>query len=111
MRLAILDFLEHGLRYVYPQRPGAKVRGVPTAHAAPPLDKIIVSEEPYVWPFGIRTVRSESIQPLHPKVPDTCLRDAVFYEYMALADAMRVGRAREKKLAIKELRNRLVHEE
>jgi predicted transcriptional regulator len=107
MKLAILDFLEHGLRYVYPQQPGAKVRGVPTAHAAPPLDKEIVSNELYVWPYGEGTVRGESIEPLHPKVPVACLKDSIFYEYMALCDALRVGRAREKELAVRQLKKRL----
>lgn len=49
MKLALMDFLEHGLRYVYPQRPGALVRGLPTEHSAPPLNEYIVSNEPYVW--------------------------------------------------------------
>ncbi|MCH2236247.1 MAG: hypothetical protein MK078_18595 [Crocinitomicaceae bacterium] len=107
MKLNILDFLEYGLRFVYPQQPGAKVRGVPTSHAAPPLSEEIASEEPYVWPYGEGKVRGESIEPLHPKVPEACLKDAEFYALMALCDALRVGRAREKKLAIKELRNRI----
>ncbi len=107
MKLAILDFLEHGLRYVYPQMPGVVVRGVPTAHAAEPLASEIVSEHPYVWPFGEGAVRGESIEPLHPKVPEAYLKDAAFYEYMALCDALRVGRAREKNMAIKELKKRL----
>ena len=107
MHLAILDFLEHGLRYVYPQYPGPRLRGVPTAHAAAPLNKDIVSSEPYVWPYGEGTIRGESIEPLHPKIPEACLKDAVFYEYMALCDALRVGRAREKNMAMEELRKRL----
>tara|TARA_B110000858_G_scaffold188571_1_gene234266 strand:- start:234 stop:746 length:513 start_codon:yes stop_codon:yes gene_type:complete len=107
MKLAILDFLEHGLRYVYPQMPGPRLRGVPTAHSAPPLSQEILSEEPYVWPYGEGTVRGESIEPLHPKVPEACLKDPAFHEYMALCDALRVGRAREKNMAIQELRNRL----
>ncbi len=37
MNLAILDFLVHGLGYLYPQTSGAKVSGVPTAQSAPPL--------------------------------------------------------------------------
>ena len=107
MKLSILDFLEHGLRYVYPQQPGAKVRGIPTAHAAPPLNGDIISNDPYVWPFGEGTVRGESIEPLHPNVPEASLKDPVFYEYMALCDALRVGKVREKKLAMQELKNRL----
>lgn len=107
MKLAILNFLEHGLRYVYPQQPGSRLRGLPTAHAAPPLNKEIVSNEPYVWPYGEGTVRGESIEPLHPKVPEACLKDALFYEYMALCEALRVGRAREKNIAVEELKKRL----
>jgi predicted transcriptional regulator len=107
MKLAILDFLVHGLRYVYPQQPGARVRGVPTAHAAPPLNQEILSHDAYVWPYGEGTVRGESIDPLHPKVPEACLKDPEFYEYMALCDALRVGRAREKNLAIDILKKKL----
>lgn len=107
MKLAILDFLEHGLRYVYPQQPGARVRGVPTAHAAPPLNQVILSDEPYVWPHGEGTVRGESIEPLHPKVPEACRIDRDFYEYMALCDALRVGKAREKNLAVEILKKKL----
>ena len=107
MKLSILDFLEHGLRYVYPQHPAAKVRGVPTAHAAAPLKNEILSDDPYVWPYAKGTVRGESIEPLHHNVPEASLKDAIFYEYMALCDALRVGKAREKKMAIRELRNKL----
>ena len=107
MKLSILDFLEHGLSYVYPIRPGSIVRGVPTSHSAPPLSKEIVSEEAYVWPYGEGTVRGEAIEPLHPKVPEACLKDPKFYEYMALCDALRVGRAREKNMAMVELKKRL----
>jgi predicted transcriptional regulator len=108
MKLSILDFLEHGLRYVYPGYPGSKVRGVPTSHSAPPLSNEIVSEDAYVWPYGEGIVRGEAIEPLHPKVPEACLKDPIFYEYMALCDALRVGRAREKELAIKELKQRIL---
>ncbi len=107
LKMAILDFLEHGLRYVYPQRPGALVRGLPTSHSAPPLSESIVSEEAYVWPYSEGTVRGQAIQPLHPKVPEACLKDPLFYELMALCDALRVGRARERKLAVEALKERI----
>ncbi len=107
MKSSILDFLEHGLRFVYPQIPSSKVRGMPTAHAAPPLVSEIMSSEPYVWPYGEGKVRGESIEPLHPKVPEACLKDPIFYEFMALCDALRVGKAREKKLAVEALKKRL----
>jgi hypothetical protein len=107
MKLSLLDFLEHGLRYVYPQQLGAKVRGLPTAHAAPPLNSLIESSDPYVWSYAEGTVRGESIEPLHSKVPEACVKDPIFYEYMALCDALRVGKVREKQIAIIELKKRL----
>ena len=107
MITAILDFLQYGLPYVYPQRPGALVRGVATAHSAPPLNKLIESQEPYVWPYGKGDLRGQSIEPLHSNVPEACLKDEKFYELISLCDVLRVGKAREKNLAIEELKNRL----
>ncbi|MCM4156886.1 hypothetical protein [Gramella sp. AN32] len=107
MKTAILDFLQYGLPYVYPQQPGALVRGVATAHSAPPLNKVIESQEAYVWPYGKGDLRGQSIEPLHPNVPEACLKDEKFYELMSLCDVLRVGKVREKNLANEELKNRL----
>jgi hypothetical protein len=107
MKSAIIDFLQYGLLYVYPQEPGALVRGMATAHSAPPLNDTIKSEEAYVWPYGKGNLRGQAIEPLHPNIPEACLKDQKFYELMALCDVLRVGRAREKNLAIEELKNRL----
>lgn len=107
MRMALLEFLQFGLRYVFPIKPGAVVRGVPTSHSASPLKEDIQSSEAYVWPYGKGTVRGHSILPLYPSVPEAALKDDKLYELLALVDALRVGRAREKELAIKELKKRL----
>jgi predicted transcriptional regulator len=108
MRTAIISFLEHGLPYVYPQQPGPLVRGIATAHAAPPLDSEIMSNDKYVWPYYEGNVRGQAIEPLHPKVPEACLYDPVFYELMALCDALRVGKSREKILAVEALKARIL---
>ncbi len=107
MKSALLDFLGHGLKYVYPQRPGAMVRGMVTAHSAEPLNKIIQSQEAYVWPFAQGKVRGQAIEPLHPSVPKACLKDNVLHELLALTDALRVGKSREQKLAMAELEKRV----
>src|SRR3989338_7786647 len=36
-RLALLEFLIHGLKYVFPAQVGTYTRGVPTAHSMTPL--------------------------------------------------------------------------
>jgi hypothetical protein len=108
-RIAFTEFILHGLLYVFPQQPGAIVRGILTAHSAAPLNQIIVATEKYVWPYARGTERGQSIVPLYPTVPESALKDSVLYELLALVDAIRVGRVREKELAKKELENRILH--
>ncbi len=62
-------------------------------------------------PYSKGTVRGHSILPLYPSVPEAALKDKQLYELLALTDALRVGRAREKELAIMELMKRLAHGE
>lgn len=107
-RLALLEFLQYGLPYVFPQRPGAITPGVPTAHSAEPLNKIIQSSENYVWPAGRGTMRGQSITPLYPGAVEAARNDSKLHELLALVDALRVGRAREKEIAVKELRKRIL---
>lgn len=108
MKNNLLDFLEHGLRYVFPGEPGAIQRGMPTAHSAPPLNSAILSEETYVWPWAEGEARGQVIEPLHPGVPLACAKDSALYELLALVDAIRLGRAREKQQAMEELRERIL---
>lgn len=109
-RLALMDFLQYGLPYTFAQRPGAMVRGVPTAHSASPLNEIIHDAESYVWPYPGGKVRGQSITPLYPTVPAVALADPSLYVLLALVDALRVGKSREKELAVIELKKRIVTE-
>jgi len=104
MKLALMEFLQFGLRYVFPQKPGPVVRGIPTSHSASPLKEHIQSTENYVWPYGKGTIRGHSIIPLYPSVPEAALKDKQLYELLSLVDALRVGRARERELAQIELK-------
>ncbi len=108
-KLALLDFLKSGLRYVYPQQPGSIVRGMATSHSAPPLNSQIMSEEHYVWPDGKGSLRGQAIEPLHPNIPSACKKDHFFYELMALTDAIRIGKVREQTLAFEILKERIEH--
>ncbi len=107
MRQAFMDFLQYGLAVVFPAKPGAVVRGVPTAHSAPPLNTAISSSEDYVWPYAKGHVRGHGIIPLFATVPEAAIADEKLYALLALADAVRVGRVREKNLAIEELKSRI----
>lgn len=99
----LLDFLRHGLPYVFPVQPGGSVRGVPTAHSAAPLAARFLSDEPYVWPSAKGSAKGQAIRPLYPGAVDAALEDADLYRLLALTDALRVGRTRERAEAAKEL--------
>ena len=107
-RQALVDFIQFGLPYVFPQQPGKVQRGFPTAHSAAPLSEEIVSDENYVWPSVKGTARGHSILPLYPSVVQLIPSDSQLYESLALVDAVRVGRARERNLAMEILKSRLM---
>jgi DNA-binding Lrp family transcriptional regulator len=107
MRQAFFDFLCHGVRYSFPQQPGPVVRGIPTAHSTAPLSETIQSDEPYVWPSSTGQIRGHSIVPLYPKIVIAVAKDAELHEVLALIDALRVGRARERNIAVEELKKRI----
>jgi hypothetical protein len=108
-RTALLEFLLHGIRYAFPAEKGALTRGVPTGYAAPPLSQSIVADgdPPPVWPYAEGPVRGYSLSPLHKNVPQAALKDPGLYELLALVDAVRDGRVRERDLAGRELKQRL----
>jgi hypothetical protein len=106
-RLALGEFLAHGVRYAFPAHPGAVVRGVPTAHAAPPLADHIVAEDVLVWPSPSGGSTGRAIAPLYPRAVELPRRCPGVYRTLALVDALRVGRARERKLAVEAIRGRL----
>jgi len=105
---ALEEFLVHGLRYVFPAQRGELTRGVPTSWAAEPLRSAITptNEPPPVWPYAEGKQRGVSFEPLYRTAPVAAPRDPLFYEYLALADVLRDGRARERAYAEKELHRR-----
>jgi len=104
------EFLLHGLKYAFWAERGDLTRGMPTAHAAPPLAQMLVAtaaEPPPVWPDPEGEMRGMSFLPLYKLAPRAARADENLYELLALVDALRSGRAREREIAVKELKKRL----
>ena len=99
----LLKFLEYGLPYVYPAKYGPFERGIPTAHSADVLKDLFISAEACVWPYAKGTMKGHAIQPLYPKQIVAALKDRRLYDMLALVDAIRVGKARERAIAIEHL--------
>ena len=107
-RRALLEFVLHGVRFAFYTKLGPVTIGTPTAHAAPPLvEEIAAGELPPVWANPEGTHRGEAVEPLHASVPRAAKNDPRLYELLALVDALRIGRARERKLAGRHLERRL----
>ena len=107
MRAALEEFVLHGVRYAFaPKRTGV-VRGLPTAYAAPVLaSRISVADDDIapVWADAHGERRGEGIEPLYPSAPVAAREDPRLYALLALVDALRIGRARERRIAEQLLR-------
>ncbi|MGD9152313.1 MAG: hypothetical protein PVG30_01465 [Gammaproteobacteria bacterium] len=99
----LLKFLLHGIRYVFPAKPGALTRGIATSYAAPAFkNKIAIGNDPIpVWPFAEGNAKGLAIIPLYKSVPLSIAKypDQLFYDMLSLVDAIRCGKAREQKIA------------
>lgn len=107
---ALLGFIEHGLRYVFPVKPAEIVRGIPTSFSAPVLQSKLMSggDLIHVWPDAYGNRKGQSITPLFKTVPGAVKKDPLLYEYLALIDAIRLGNAREATLANELLREKVL---
>lgn len=106
---ALFEFAVHGVPYAFATKLGPAERGVPTSFGVPPLANDIQAkaDDIPVWLHPEGTVRGPSIEPLAKYVPLAALADSRLHELLALQDALRIGRARERNLAAKYLGQRL----
>jgi len=105
----LIEFLSHGIQYVFGVERGALNRGMPTSYAAAPMSSTFVSDNdpPPVWPDPEGKVRGMSFSPLYKSAPSAAKKDSKLYELLVLVDGIRGGRARERNFAREELKKRL----
>jgi hypothetical protein len=109
-RQSLMEFIEHGIHYVFPQNPGTMVTGVPTAHSHTFFKAHFKAELDYVWPDTTGWARGLSVLPLYKGVTKAILKDDRLYRLLAAIDIIRVGKTRELKLALTELRKTILNE-
>lgn len=75
-----------------------------TSHSAPAFAGVFApGSTDFVWPHPNGTLRGIGVEPLHSSVPFAAMQDAGLYELLALFDALRVGKARERNMAMERL--------
>jgi DNA-binding Lrp family transcriptional regulator len=106
------EFLVSGIKFFFPGRLGEYTRGIPTGIAAPIFhDKIALGNDPVpVWPDAVGERRGVALDPIHPSIPKSLREnpDNNFYEIFVLVDVIRTGRPREREMAEKLLKERLI---
>ncbi|OQP59284.1 hypothetical protein [Niastella populi] len=107
-RQSLMEFLQHGIRFVFPVLPGTLVNGIPTAHSHPFMRTHFSSESDYVWPDSRGYDRGLSIEPLYKNQVKAAKLDANLYKMLALVDVIRVGRVRETIVAVDELKKMIL---
>jgi len=104
---SLYEYLVHGAKYSFPANRGTLTRGVPTGMINPHSTNFseIGVEDILVWPSPNGKKRGIGIEPLFPSVPDLVGRkeNQQMYTLLALFDLIRIGRNREKTVAVKRL--------
>lgn len=107
------EFLVHAVRYLVPLTEGAIATGFPTGASAEPLSAGLVGvdseavDSRWVWAHPAGSVRGISIEPITPTVPKVIQADAALYRRLAALDALRGGRARDRRAADEWFRHEL----
>ncbi|MDP2226292.1 MAG: hypothetical protein Q8J78_02310 [Moraxellaceae bacterium] len=101
LRPALLEFVLHGLRYVWPASAGPVKRGVATSFGVEPLAAKVnaAAGEAPVWAHPEGAQKGPTLSPLYRTAPQAALADPALHRLLALVDALRAGRARERALA------------
>ncbi|RYE39028.1 MAG: hypothetical protein EOP48_26280 [Sphingobacteriales bacterium] len=84
------------------------VTGIATAHSHPFYQKYFSSELNYAWPDENGDIRGLAIQPLYKNVVKAVKQDEKLYLLLASIDILRVGKTRELKIAIDQLRKAIL---
>jgi len=106
---ALVDFIIHGLKYVFPAKPKELSRGIATGFSAPVLEGKLMSagEFALVWPDAQGNTKGQAVEALFKSATFAVRRDPEMYALLALVDAIRVGQPREANLARNMLEKRI----
>lgn len=106
-----VELLLYGVKYFFPAQVGGYTAGIPTSYAAPIFKgQIVLGQDPVpVWPSAEGNERGLALEPLYHCVPNSLMRypDQEFYDLLSLVDALRQGRARERNIATKLLKEKI----
>ncbi len=85
----LLEFLIHGLRYVFPPEKKGVIQGTPLF-----AEEMLIAKgqeqrgEAYVW-VGAGSTTGEGLEPLHKSIPNIAIKDKALHEVLAYVEILR----------------------
>lgn len=107
---AFVEFLVHGVPYVFAGELGGETQGVPTAFSGPALEGEFASGVHVVWPSAEGEARGAALAPLCKHAPRLAKLNPTVYRWLTAVDALRIGRIRERRSAQSYLESELLAE-
>lgn len=102
------EFVQHAVRFIAADVPGAEVRGIPTAWGDPVFDGLIAAGGAApVWPFPEGKVRGPALTPLAGNAPQLRQTQPELATDLAIVDAIRIGDTRLRRVATELLLDRM----
>lgn len=94
-----------GLKYFMPPKFGPVSRGILTGSSVAAIHGMLVREDlPLIWESADGDVRGRTLEPIYKSAPFAAKNDPLLHKILGLTDSVRVGEAREARLARNELR-------
>lgn len=103
----MLEYIEHVIKFIHPPEWLGEEKGMPTAHSMEPLSNKVNAPIAVVWPEETGHVEGQGLKPIHTNVPLASRKDRQLYEFMSLVEVFRSGKARERQMALAEIRIRV----
>ncbi len=99
---ALFDLVKYAIPYYFAPKQLGLNYGLATGFSAPLLSKELTSAgtTPFVWPSEYGMSYGQAVEPIYKSVPFASSSDSFVYNCFALIDAYRMGKAREKEIAI-----------
>lgn len=107
-RKALYELLIYGLKYIFPVKPQALVKGIATAHSYSEFKNEFSSNIEYVWKSDDGDIIGQEIEPLYEKQVIAAQNDVQLYKNLALIDLIRTGNKREISFAENELKKIII---
>lgn len=107
---AIFNLIKHAVPYLYPPKLLGFDIGIPTGFSGPALSEEVTSagNSKIIWSSEYGEAYGQVLEPIYKTIAFASYQDEFVYNCFSLIDAYRLGKAREKDIAINLLEKKIL---